>query len=133
MNNKSFLAALLMGCLAASYAAAENTTIQTHTSNNAQFEQVNSEQHKGNTRVSGKLTRTRYNSSVAPGHIDYQLVNAQGKILTQGIADYTPALSLRHWKHGSDFEFTLPGQLPAQSVIKLAYHQGNHQSPHLGS
>lgn len=82
--------------------------------------------------LSGLIKRRSYNSHVLPGHIDYSIIDGKGQLIKEGMTNYSPSLSLRRWKYGSHFSFSLSKNLPEGSTIKLGWHQ-NHSKKHISS
>ena len=77
--------------------------------------------------LTGVVKRKSYNSSVLPGHIDITILGNKKHIVAQTQVGYAPSLSLRRWKAGSHFSFTLPSQIPRGSRIKLQWHKNQSQ------
>ena len=71
--------------------------------------------------LKGLIKRRAYNSHVTPGHIAYSIFDGEGKLIKEGVAQYSNSLSSRRWKYGSHFSFVLPNDLPEGSRIKLGW------------
>lgn len=107
-----------------------------NTGSPVRFEHVEIEKVGGQYVLSGIIKRSVYNSSVSPGHIDYVVLNSEGKLLAEGATTYSPSLSLRRWRHGSSFSVILPKSVGSNSTVKVAFHknQGSnetHSSPYV--
>lgn len=85
--------------------------------------ELSMEELGGQSVLTGAIKRAHYNSHVAPGHIDYVLLDEKRGVIEQGAVRYSPSLSLRAWKHGSSFSVLLPAHLPKNASIKVGYHQ----------
>ncbi len=122
----------LMIYVATVVALISSTTVLANTSPTIQVENTNhkvkflnlsfDEIDKG-TVITGKVTKSTYNSRVAPGHIDYAIYDKRGKLIDEGAVQYSPSMMLRRWKYGSSFAFKIPDDLPADAVVKVSYHR----------
>ncbi|MFK5986031.1 MAG: hypothetical protein QM479_11485 [Pseudomonadota bacterium] len=54
------------------------------------------------------VKKRSYNSYIVPGHIDYLIIAANGKLIRSQTVNYSPSLSQRRWKFGSKFSFFYP-------------------------
>jgi hypothetical protein len=98
-------------------------TIEPVFTNGVQFKHVEIENQDGRYVLSGRIKRAVYNSHVAPGHIDYIVINGRGEFVAEGAVAYSPSLSLRRWKYGSSFSVVLPENVDNEALIKVIYHK----------
>jgi len=88
------------------------------------FHRLNLKQTDNNTIVSGRINAPVTSFRPASGHIDLAVYSSDGKRLAETTARYTPAqLSPRtQRKGGARFYAELPRDLPAGSIVKVAFH-----------
>ncbi|MBR9910295.1 MAG: hypothetical protein GYB33_08090 [Gammaproteobacteria bacterium] len=98
-------------------------SVESVTTSAVRFERVEIGRQDGRFVVSGKVKRRVYNSHVWPGHIDYVAIGSNGEVVAKGAVTYTPSLSLRRWKYGSDFSVLLPESVTEDASIKVAFHK----------
>lgn len=94
--------------------------LETH---NVVFQNLSFDQIDDGSVVTGKIKKRSYNSRVSPGHIDYAIYDASGKLIDEGAVQYTPSFMLRRWKYGSSFSFKVPDNLPRNSTVKVSHHK----------
>ena len=97
------------------------------------FQDVSSYKSDGNTHVSGRLTaNTRF--GLPRGHVDIAAYSPSGTLISETATDYNPAILTYRMKQkgGVRFSAELPENLPANSVIKIAFHQ-NERTQQLSS
>lgn len=99
------------------------------------FQDVTSYKSNGNTHVSGRLTaNTRF--GLPRGHIDIAAYSPSGTLISETATDYNPSILTYRMKlkGGVRFSADLPENLPANSVVKIAFHQNEPttqlRSPH---
>jgi len=93
------------------------------------FQDVASYKSNGNAHVSGRLTaNTRF--GLPRGHIDIAAYSPSGRLISETTTDYSPSILTYRMKlkGGVRFSADLPESLPANSVVKIAFHQD--ERPH---
>lgn len=88
------------------------------------FQDVTSYNSNGNTHISGRLTaNSRF--GLPRGHIDIAAYSPSGKLISETTSDYKPSILTYRMKlkGGVRFSADLPDNLPADSVVKIAFHQ----------
>jgi|GEM_PF-3984383 len=77
--------------------------------------------------IKGKIRRRSANTPVRSGHVDILVTAANGDVLLDTTAQYTPAILLRYThsigQRGSRFKVKLPESMPKDADIKVAYHR----------
>jgi|JQIA01.1.fsa_nt_gb hypothetical protein len=81
--------------------------------------------------IEGKIRRRSANTPVLSGHVDVLVTAANGDVLLDTTAQYTPSILLRHTnsisQRGSRFKVKLPESMPKDADIKVAYHRNVFQ------
>lgn len=129
--NKLLMALLVFIC-AFSTAWADNISVEVVQQPNQQwrFQKLNAFTANNITRVSGRLTSLQV-THLPVGHVDVAIFSATGELLAETTTDYTPSLLTRRAKRrgGVRFSTTFEQSLPADSIIKVAFHRDEPQSP----
>jgi hypothetical protein len=79
------------------------------------------QQQNNSTVLSGKIKKRSKNSIIEQGHIKYYIYSENGQVIEHGQVGYSSGISLRTWKHGSNFSFILPNNMPNGANISLAW------------
>ena len=109
------------------------TEIVKHPGQKWYFQDVTSYISDDKSRVSGRLTaNTRF--GLPRGHIDVAAYTPAGELLAEATTDYRPStLTYKmRLKGGVRFSVDLPENLPADAVVKIAFHE-NERSHRLSS
>lgn len=88
------------------------------------FHRLNLSQTDSHTVVSGRINAPVTSFRPASGHIDLAVYSADGKRLAETTARHTPSLlsPRSQRKGGARFSAELPKDLPAGSIVKVAFH-----------
>ena len=70
--------------------AADGPSVEPISTAKIRFQHVQVEHQDGQYVLSGKIKRSKYNSQVAPGHIDYIVLDSTGKTVAEGAVSYSP-------------------------------------------
>jgi len=126
-----FLIALFISTCVFSTAWADNISVEVIQQPNQQwqFQRLNAFTSNNTTRVLGRLTSLKP-SHLPVGHVDVAIFSATGELLAQTTTDYTPSLLTHRAQRrgGVRFSTTFQQTLPADSIIKVAFHRGEPQS-----
>ena len=126
-----FLIALFISTCVFSTAWADNisVTVVQQPNQQWQFQRLNAFTANNTTRVLGRLT-TFHSTHLPAGHVDVAAYSASGQLLAETTTDYTPSILTRRTKQrgGVHFSTTFEQLLPADSIIKVAFHRGEPQS-----
>ncbi len=77
------------------------------------------------TVIKGQIHRTGHDP-VRFGHVDYAVLDTQGKIRETGWVEHSSAIRLRNVHRPSLFSINLKQPLLQGENIKLSYHTGSH-------
>lgn len=75
--------------------------------------------------VKGQIFRTGHNP-IRFGHVDYTVLDAQGRIREEGWVEHTAAIRLRQAHRPSRFSIELQQPLAQGEQVRLSYHTGSH-------
>lgn len=128
--NKFFIALLISMC-SFSTARADNISVEVTQQPNQQwqFQRLNAFTANNTTRVLGRLTTLQL-THLPRGHVDVAAFSATGELLAETTTDYTPSLLTHRARRrgGVRFSTTFEQSLPADSIIKVAFHRDEPQS-----
>ncbi|NPU92079.1 MAG: hypothetical protein HPY82_09230 [Gammaproteobacteria bacterium] len=132
MKQKSkWLAAIAMPVLLGACQLASQTppevTVSAHNLEDHGLRLDHSSAHfdKGNLEIAGAIKRNRLQTSSPIGHLDIAAFDADGKLLAETTAYYSPRLisTRTNRKHGARFSVSMPS-LPEQTVsVRVAFHK----------
>jgi hypothetical protein len=80
---------------------------------------------EGQRTVKGQIHLTGRNP-VHFGHVDYAVLDANGKVREQGWVEHSSAIRLRHANWPSLFTINLKQPLADGERVQLVYHTGTH-------
>lgn len=77
------------------------------------------------TVIKGQIHRTGHDP-VRSGHVDYAVLDAQGKVREEGWVEHSSAIRLRNVHRPSLFNIDLQQPLAQGDQVKLTYHTSSH-------
>mgnify|MGYP001033758003 FL=1 len=126
-----FLIALFISTCVFSTAWADNISVEVIQQPNQQwqFQRLNAFTSNNTISVLGRLTY-RHSRYLPRGHVDVAAFSTTGELLATTTTDYTPSVLTRRAKRrgGVRFSTTFEQSLPADSIIKVAFHRDEPKS-----
>ncbi len=86
---------------------------------------VENDANGAKTTIKGQIHRTGRNP-VHFGHVDYTVLDANGKVRETGWVEHSAAIRLRNTHRPSLFSIGLKQPLVAGETVQLTYHTGSH-------
>lgn len=117
----------LTACTSLSAAMTDTTFIADTRAASVAFRSLRVENNASgqSTVIKGQIHRTGH-GPVRFGHVDYTVLDAQGKIREKGWVEHSSAIRLRDAHRPSLFSIHLKQPLLQGEKIKLSYHTGSH-------
>ena len=126
-----FIIALLISTCVFSTAQADNISVEVvqQPDQQWQFQKLRAVTSNKTTRVLGRLT-SHHSKYLPAGHVDVAAFSTTGELLATSTTDYTPSVLTRRAKRrgGVRFSTAFEQSLPADSIIKVAFHRDKPQS-----
>jgi hypothetical protein len=91
--------------------------------------QTSARQEGEHVIVEGQVKRKkRGGGSIITGHIDIEILNEEGKIMRQVVADCSPKIIPKFSGMKSSFSYRIPMTAPQGSLVSMKFHNGPHDS-----
>lgn len=82
--------------------------------------------------VSGQVHRDGFIGEPLRGHVDVEVIQADGDLVKRMEAPLSMLRGNRISRPGSFFHAHIPGRLPAGSAVRVRYHPGDHSQDNQG-
>lgn len=94
---------------------------------NALITQAVARQSEGSILIDGKVRRKVVGGrGIIKGHVDVTLLNSEGQVLHQTVAECDPRIIPNRGTLTSSFSTQIPLVVPKGSLVRLRFHNGPH-------